>query len=201
VRAARVWVRHRAAALGAGLRGTYALREPTPAAAHVLAGVLSSYSAAAARICVAVFREWNRSWTVGEHGDHLRGLVPLPVPPHGRWSSDRRRDVTLCRLRLGQCLNEFLHGVGQALACMLDAGMPRARDRRAFPAGLPHPESPRAYLLHCIRDLLADHHHLANAEDSKILSLCFLLGSAPPVSFRAPVGDAVLRFFNDCSSP
>jgi ribonuclease HI len=176
-------------------------RAPTPAAARVLAGVLSPYAAVAARIRVAVFREWNRTWTVAEHGDHLRSLVPLPVPPHGRWSSDRRRDVTLCRLRLGQCLNEFLHGVRQAPtpAC----AMPGCRERESvehFLLDCPIRNHYRAYLLHCIRGLLADH-HMEDVEDSEILSLRFLLGSAPPVSLRSVVGDAVLRYFNDCSSP
>jgi hypothetical protein len=81
--------------------------------------------------------------------------------------------------------------------------MPGCRDRESVEHFLLHciPRGPnRAYMLHCVRDALAGH-RLDDIDDETILSLPFLLGSASPVVVRSAVGDAVFRFFNDCSSP
>jgi ribonuclease HI len=174
-------------------------RDPTGAMRRVLNGVRVSLSVVAARSRLAVFNEWCRRWALSESA--VRHLIPIPVPPHGRWSSSRRRDVTLCRLRLGQCLNEFLHRVFQAPspACAMHG----CRDRESVEHFLLHciPRNPnRAHLLHVIRDVLAGL-RLDDIDDATILSLPFLLGSTAPVSVRSAVGDAVFRYYNDCSSP
>jgi hypothetical protein len=165
---------------------------------RVLESVRVSVAVAAARSRLAVFNEWCRRWALSE--SPARNLTPLPVPPHGRWSACRRRDITLCRLRLNQCLNEFLHRV--RLAPSPACAMPGCRARESVEHFLLNciPRSPnRAHMLHCVRDVLAGH-RLDDIDDETILSLPFLLGSASPVVVRS-VGYAVFRFYNDCSSP
>lgn len=180
-----------------------ATRDPTPLAARLLATVRVPYAATVVRIRKAIFAEWNRTWERSEHGAHLRDIIPALVPPHGRWSADRRRDVTLCRLRLGQCLNEFLHRVGQAptAAC----AMPGCRERESvdhFLLRCPVRAHHRAHLLRSVRELLAaSNRNPDDYNDDDILSLNFLLGSAAPAPLRSPIGDCVYRYFNDCSSP
>jgi hypothetical protein len=51
-----------------------------------------------------------------------------------------------------------------------------------------------------IRDVLAGN-RLDDIDNATIMSLPFLLGSTAPVLVRSAVGDAVFRYYNDCSSP
>jgi ribonuclease HI len=164
-----------------------ALRPAVGFGACVAARLRTDYSAVRAAITAATSARWATLWTRLPAGQHLRRLIPAPVRTAELWTGPRARDRTLCWLRLGTCLNEFLH--------------------RVYPREVQTPHCPFAqcggvetvqhYLLSCVgysahRPALI--HDVQALLPTRPVTAEVLLGTAAPVDLRQPIGDAVMRF-------
>ena len=149
-------------------------------------------SVAKSSIDAAIAASWASDWARRARSSpngmdaHLYGVKPLPGPPHGCWTSFRQRDRALCLLRLGSCLNAYLHRLRLA-ASPLCPGVCGAQ------------ESVSHFLLSCFfysgqRQALQRNVGIIVNDPDVVLSLKLLLGCQAPAPLRQRILDAVWLF-------
>ena len=145
-------------------------------------------------IDAACHRLWASMWssTLSATDAHLRRIRPSPAAAPECWSTSRQRDRALSRLRLGTCLNAFLHRVFprkySTYCTSPDACNSALETVEHFLLECSGYDSARAVLLATV--------FAAGDEAGVVLepSLPVLLGTAAPSSVRRSIYDAVFAF-------